>query len=225
MAALFVQMTTLGLAVAASPLPVVAMLIILLSKRAYPGSITLAVSWVLGIVVALGISLYFSATIKAPRMGTDLPAEGVFLLLLGVGLVVMGVLARRGRQQAKAGATTPTWVNSVDHLSPWGAALVGFSNATTSPKNLAVAITAGKTIAGSGVGLEWTVALSLYYVTIASLSVVIPAAVYLVGGDRSADLLNRWRDYITAHAAVVMEIILYVLGIAMSAKGLYNLLS
>jgi len=55
--------------------------------------------------------------------------------------------------------------------------------------------------------------------------VVIPVVLYFVGGESSVAMLRRWRDSVTEHAAAVMEITLLGLGIMMSLKGLYNLLT
>ncbi len=222
---LLIQVVTLALGAAASPLPVVAVLIILITKRARPGSLILAASWVVGNALLIGITIIFAGSIPEPRGGTDLWWEGAFTLLLGIGLVVMGIHSRRGRRFGPKPESPPTWVNSVDHLSPAGAGLVAFSNATTSPKNLALAIAAGRTISRSGLSASGMTSAAVLYVIVASLSVVVPVIMYFVGGDKSVTLLKRWRDSVTANAAAVMEITLLVLGIGLSVKGLYNLFS
>jgi len=222
---LFIQIVTLALGAAASPLPVVAVLIILITKRARPGSIIAALGWILGNILIIGLAVVFAGTIPEPRGGTDLWWEGTFTVLLGIGLVVMGVHARRGRLNSPRPESPPTWVSSVDHLSPMGAGLVTFSNATTSPKNLALAITAGKLISRSGLSVSAMTSATVLYVVVASLSVVVPVVLYFVGGEKSVASLKRWRDGVTEHAAAVMEITLLVLGLGLSLKGLYNLLS
>jgi len=222
---LFLQLTTLALGVAASPLPVVAVLIILITKRARPGSLVLAACWVLGNTIAIGLAVAFAGSIPEPRHGPDLWFEGLFALLLGIGLVIMWWLSRRGRRNTPEETAPPTWVSSVDNLSPAGAGFVAFANATTSPKNLALAIAAGKTISRAELPATAVGAAALFYVAVASLSIVIPVALYFVGGEKSVVVLRRWRDSVTEHAAVVMEITLLGLGVAMSLKGLYNLLT
>lgn len=223
MFSLLLRLTPLALGVAASPLPIVAVLIMLISHRARPGSITLAVSWVLGNVVAISLAVYFSAVVTSPRNGLDLGTEGVFTLLLGIGLLAMGILSRRGRRDSPDPHQPPTWVNSVDHLSPVGAGVVAFTNATTSPKNLALAISAGKFLESADVSSAGIVAGAAWYVLIASLTIVVPVVLYFVGGEQSVAILRRWRDLVTANAAAVMELTLFVLGIGLSLKGLYNL--
>jgi hypothetical protein len=221
----FLQIALLALGVAASPLPIVAILVLLLTRRARPGSIVMLIGWVLGVAVALSISIAFADTIRVPKVGTDLPWEGLFMLLLGIGLVMMGVLSRRGRFRSADPEQPPSWVNSVDNMSPLGGGAVVFLNATTSPKNLALAITAGRLIASSGVPLTETVPAVVVYVVIASLTLAIPVGLYFFGGDRSTAVLQRWKQRVTANAAAVMEITLLVIGVGMTVKGLLNLLT
>jgi hypothetical protein len=38
-------------------------------------------------------------------------------------------------------------------------------------------------------------------------------------------MLTRWRDAVTMNAAAVMEIVLFLLGMALSVKGVLNLLT
>jgi hypothetical protein len=219
------QISTLALGVAASPLPIVAVLVLLLTKRARFSSLVLLASWVIGVVIALAIAVVFAGTLRMPRAGTDLMGEGVFTLLLGIGLVTMGVISRRGRVRQEDPQATPSWVNSVDNLSPIGGAVVVFLNATTSPKNLALAITAGRMIANTGAPLAEEAVWVLLYVAIASLTIAAPVALYFFGGNTSIAILERWKRVVTTHAAAVMEITLFVLGLGMTARGLYNLLS
>ncbi len=147
------------------------------------------------------------------------------MVLLGVGLVMMGVLSRRGQVPLARSGAGPSWVNSVDNMSPLGGGFVVFLNATTSPKNLALAITAGRLISTSGIPLAETAPAVVVYVVIASLTLAVPVGLYFFGGGRSTAVLERWKQRVTANAAAVMEITLLVIGVGMTVKGLFNLLT
>jgi len=222
---LSVQVGALALGVLASPLPAVAVLVTLLTKRAKPNSLVMLVSWIVGVVLALGISVMLAGRIHLPSAGVDLPFEGLFTALLGIGVFIMGVHSRRGRFRSEDPQDPPAWVNSVDNLSPIGGAIVVFSNATTSPKNLALAISAGALLTKPGVPVVDSIVAATVYIIIASLTLVGPVALYVFGGDKSTAILQRWKDKVTENAAAVMEISLFGIGLAMTAKGLFNLLT
>lgn len=218
------QVIPLALGVAASPLPIVAIIVILLTKHARSSSLIFSAAWIVGNFVAIAFAVAFAGKVALPAEGFDLPFEGSITFLLGVGLLVMAWMSRRGRRQSGEPDTTPSWVHSVDNLSPWGGALVAFSNATTSPKNLAFALAAGAIIQTSTPRPTSVLVSELLYVAIASLTIVGPVVVYFVGGERSTEILLRWKRKITDNAAAAMELILFALGLALAARGLVNLL-
>ena len=219
------QVIPLALGVAASPLPVVAIIVILLTKRARSSSLIFSVAWIVGNFVAIAFAVAFAGRVALPAEGFDLPFEGSITFLLGVGLLVMAWLSRRGRRQSEDPNVAPSWVHSVDNLSPWGGALVAFSNATTSPKNLAFALAAGAIIQISTPRPASVFVSQLLYVAVASITIVGPVVVYFVGGERSTEILLRWKRKITDNAAAVMELILFGLGLVLAARGLVNLLA
>jgi hypothetical protein len=221
---LVVRVAVLGLGVAMSPVPVVGVLVILLGRRARLGGLAVAGAWVLGSLVAIGIAIAFAGTITPPRQGYDLPFEGMMAALLGAGMVLLAWLARRGRLRSENPHATPDWANAVDMLSPTGGALVAFTNATTSPKNLALAIVAGSAIQ-EAMTLTGGLPLAevLVYVGAASLTVVVPVVVYFAYGKRAETTLADWRRFVSARAAAILEISMLGLGIVLMFKGLYNL--
>jgi hypothetical protein len=214
-----------GLAVAASPLPIVAVLIILLTRRARMGSLIFTSAWLVGNTLAITLAIIFAGKVAPPPHGLDLPAEGAAAALLGFGLIVTAWLARRGRYRTEDPAAVPEWVNAVDGLSPLGGAVVAFSNALTSPKNLALAIATGIAIQSALHSGAERLSAGLLYVVMASLTIVTPVALYFISGGRADATLSRWKRNVTARAAAIMELTFFVLGVALALRGVYNLLS
>lgn len=223
--ALLARIVPLALGVALSPLPIVAVLVILLTRRARIGSFVFASAWMVGTACAITIAITFAGRLKPPRYGLDLSSEGLVTLLFGVGLIMTAWLSRRGRRRAENPDAAPAWVGAVDNLSPMGGALVAFSNALTSPKNLALAIAAGAFIQSATPPLGEETLAAIVYVLVASVFVVTPVVVYFVAGKKAQPILARWKSIVTARAAVSMELMLFVFGAALALKGLYNLLS
>jgi hypothetical protein len=219
------RIVVLALGVALSPLPIVAVLIILLTKRARVGSLVFSAAWVLGNATAIAVAIAFAGKIKAPGQGLDLSFEGAVTLVFGVGLIVVGWMSRRGRWRSEDPTATPKWVEAVDGLSPMGGAAVAFSNALTSPKNLALAIAAGIAIRDAVKLPAERTSAALLYVAVASFTILAPVVVYFVAGKRAEPLLERWKRNVTMRAAVIMEIGLFVFGAGLAVKGIYNLLT
>ena len=66
------QVIVAGLIVAASPLPIVAVLIILLTKRARLGSLVFAAAWLVGNALAITLSIVLAGRVKPPPSGAGL---------------------------------------------------------------------------------------------------------------------------------------------------------
>ena len=66
------QVIVAGLIVAASPLPIVAVLIILLTKRARWGSLAFAAAWLAGNAMAITLSIVLAGTGDAAAAGAGL---------------------------------------------------------------------------------------------------------------------------------------------------------
>ncbi|NTV82979.1 MAG: hypothetical protein HGA23_01590 [Bacteroidales bacterium] len=81
-------------------------------------------SWVVGNAVAIALAVAFAGKVVAPPAGFDLPWEGFFLLLLGIGLVIIAGISRRGRRRSEDPSAPPAWVGAVDDLKPIGGAFV-----------------------------------------------------------------------------------------------------
>ena len=219
------QVIPLALGVAASPLPVVAIIVILLTKRARSSSLIFSAAWIVGNFVAISFAVAFAGQGGAADGGFRPSVRGLHHVPPRYGAARDGVAVTPGTPSVgRPRCSAPSWVHSVDNLSPWGGALVAFSNATTSPKNLALALAAGAVIQVSTPRPASVLVSELLYVAVASITIVGPVVVYFVGGERSTEILLRWKQKITDNAAAAMEMILFVLGAALAVRGLVNLL-
>jgi hypothetical protein len=221
----FARILPLALGVAASPVPVAAVIILLLTKRARPNSLVFVAAWIAGNTVAITVAILFAGRITEPKVGMDFPAEGLGLALIGVMLAAAAVVSRRARMRRPDQGNPPAWLGAVDNLSSWGGAVVAFSNATTSPKNIALALSAGLVINKAAQPFASQTAEALFYVAVASTSIVIPVALFFVGGQRAVEILERWKARVTEHASGFMEIAIFVIGVGLAVRGLYNLLT
>lgn len=223
MIGLTLQIVPLALGVAASPLPIAAVLVILLGDRARIGGPAFLGWWVLANAVAIAVTTYFAGRLPEPIVGIDLMAEGAFTVILGIGLLAVAAISKRSRGRSDDPTIPPRWVRAVSNLSPVGGAFIALSNATTAPKNIALAIAAGLLIARQSGNTAEAIAAAVLYVAAASVSIAVPVALYFLKRESAEKVLARWRDIVTLHAAAAMEIVMGVVGVAMTVTGLLNL--
>jgi threonine/homoserine/homoserine lactone efflux protein len=184
----------LGLAagVAVSPLPIVAMILLLATSRGRADGLLFGVGWLVGLAVLGAVVL---ALLLALRQWRARPAEG-------------------------AEPEMPRWMASLDRLRPGGALGLGALLSAVNPKNGGLTIAAAATIAGAGLpGGEQAVVLAVF-VLIGSLGVLAPLVVYLVAGENAARTLDTWRTWAATHNAAVMAVLFLIFGFTLVGDGI-----
>jgi threonine/homoserine/homoserine lactone efflux protein len=212
------DLVVLGLAVAASPFPVIPAILLLFAPGAPRGSLGFLAGWVLGIAVATGA---FALLAGAVELLDEPPVWASWArVVLGTLLVIVGVeqwLTRRRRTD------TPAWMRSLDSLEPRGALRLGFLLSAANPKILMLAAGAGLAIGSAGLGVAAAVATVAAFTAIAASTVALPLVLYATLGDRILEPLGAVRDWLQLHNATVMSIVITAIGLALLAKGVGGL--
>jgi len=132
----------LAVGVAVSPIPIIAAILMLLSKRAGSTSVGFALGWILGIVVATVIFVLLSSKLGDSE-GDPSATVSWIKLALGVLLLAFGVKQWRGRGGEHE---TPKWMHAIDDMTAVKGLGLGFALAAINPKNLMMCIAAGISI-------------------------------------------------------------------------------
>ncbi|MFD7433345.1 GAP family protein [Streptomyces sp. NPDC059861] len=215
----------LGLAagVAVSPLPVVAIILVLATPRGRPNGLLFAVGWMLGLsalgaaVLAIGGSSG-AATNKQPATWV-----GILQLVLGAALLVFAARLWRKRPTDAAEARLPKWMAAIDRLAPVKVFGLGLALSAANLKNAPLTIAAGASISSSGLPPGQQIATLAVFVVIASLGIVVPLGVLLLMGERATGLLGSWKDWAARHNIAVMAVLFFVFGLKLLGDGIGNL--
>ena len=210
-----------ALAIALSPIPIVAVVVVLGGPHARKSGPAFALGWIAGLVTltaALTVLLGGDADDDA---GGPLDA---LLAVVGAVLLVLAALQWRSRPRAGEPPKTPSWMAGVDGLPPPKSALLGASLSTVNPKNLALVLSGAASIAQAGLGRAGAALAVGAFSAIASLSVVGAVALYLLAPERAAGPLGAVRRFMVSRGAVVLAAILLALGLKFLADGLGGLL-
>lgn len=214
------QSITYAVGVAISPLPIVAVIVMLLSRRAVANSVAFALGWVVGVAGVLTVTIVASGAIgtgpeNAPSHGTS-----TVKLVLGVALIVMA--ARRWRRRPKEGepVTRPRWLSVAESMTPLRAAGVALALAAVNPKNLILLIAGGLAIAAAPASTGGTAVGAAVFVLIAVSTVVVPVVLSWALGDRARHRLEAAQVWLEANNAAIMSVLLLVIGVDLLGKGL-----
>jgi threonine/homoserine/homoserine lactone efflux protein len=211
----------IGLAII--PIPIIAVILMLLSERAGANSTAFLGGWVVGVAGASVVLLVLSSQSDTGSTGAPSTRSSVIKLILGALLVLLAARSFKKRPRAGEQAELPKWLESIDSFTPTKAAGLGVVLSAANPKNLL--LIAGAMVAVSqyklAVGEEAIVV--LVFVLIASITVAAPVIIYRVGGAKAQRLLEEMKTWLGQNSAVVMAVLLLVIGVVLIGKGIGGL--
>lgn len=217
------QMLASAVGVAISPLPLIAVVLMLATPRGHTNGTAFTVGWALALAV-VAIAVVAAGSGADARTGAT-PATWVEMVKLVVGVLFVLLAGKqwRGRPHPGDEAETPGWMRQIDAFSPAKAAGLAVLLSAGNPKNLVLTVGAAVAIASSSAGIAGkTVAVALF-VVIASLCTLVPLSVYTIGGEKATHILDSWKVWMAAHNAAIMTTLLFVLGVKYVGDALTGL--
>jgi threonine/homoserine/homoserine lactone efflux protein len=210
----------LALGVAISPIPIIAVILILFSSRARANGPAFLLGWIVGLsLVCLVVSLVASSL----DVGTDSSANdgaSTLKVVLGV-LLILGAIRRwRSRPAKGAEVEMPKWMAAIDSITPVKAAGLGVLLSAVNPKNLLLSVAAAATVAQANLSTSDTVITLAVFVGLASLTIAVPVVFYLVGGEKAKATLDGWKAWLSDNNAAVMAVLFLVFGVVLLSQGL-----
>jgi threonine/homoserine/homoserine lactone efflux protein len=206
------QMLPTAVGIAISPLPIVAVVLMLVTPRGRVNGVAFVLGWIAGLAVVGAIVLAVAGGADASDDGQ--PATWVSVLELVLGLAALLLGARQFRARPRAGETpeSPKWMQALDTLTPAKAAGGGVLLSALNPKNLLLAVAGAATIAQTGIdGGEEAIAYAIF-VVVATIGVALPVVLAIALGERSRELLDDLKDWLAAHNAAIMTVLMVVIG-------------
>jgi hypothetical protein len=218
------QIFPLAIGVALSPLPIVAVILMLFSKNARSASIGFLIGWILGMTIVGTIVVLIADPTQQATGGSSSPVGAIVHIVLG--FVFFFLAYRDWKKRPKSGeqAEMPKWMQGIDSMTAGKAVGMGALLSGVNPKNLVLTMSAGIAIAGAGLNSTQSIVALAVFIVIASISVAAPVIINLVLGDKAAPTLNSWKTWLVQNNAVVMMVLLIVFGAVMFGKGLGVLL-
>lgn len=212
------EVMLLGLAVAASPFPIIPAILLLFTPRARATSLGFLAGWVLGIVVGTGLFIALATAIE--KLDEPPTWASWTRMVLGVLLLVLGVLRWRNR---RAQQEIPAWMQSIDSISPAKALRLGVLLSAANPKVLLLAGAAGLAIGSAQLNAAGIVLATAAFTVVASSTVALPVLLYAVVGDRILVPLAGLRTWLQENNAAVMSVVITVIGAVLLVKGIGGL--
>jgi threonine/homoserine/homoserine lactone efflux protein len=217
------QVLSLGVGVALSPVPIIAVVLMLGTPRGRVNGPAFLLGWVLGLAVVGAIVLVAAGGAGANEDAEPATWVDVLKIVLGVLLALVAVRQWRGRPRAGAEGELPKWMRTIDAFTPGRSLAVAAALSGVNPKNLLLTVAAAAAIAQTGVdGGEQAVAFGVF-ILVGTLGPGIPVAVYFTLGDRARRMLDDLKAWMSAHNAAIMAVLCLVIGAKLIGDGVSGL--
>ena len=210
----------LAIGVAISPIPIIAIILMLLSKRAATNSASFLLGWFIGIAVVLSIVVAVSGT--ATLTTSSGPATGVswIKVVLGVLLLLVGLRDWGKRPKGGEEATLPKWLTTVESITPPKAGGLGILLSAVNPKNLLLLVGGGVAIAQGATTTGDKAVAMIVFIVIAVSTVALPVILTLTMGQRARAILDSLNCWLKTNNATVMAVLMLVIGFVLIGKGI-----
>ena len=219
------DMVPAALAVALSPFPIIAIVIVLSTPRARTNGPLFALGWVLGLVAVSTVVVLLLGNVGDDSDSDASTIVSVLRVVLGAGLLLLAAKQWSKRPRKGEEPTQPPWMASVETATPGRTLVLGLALAGANPKNLALTLAASASISRAGLDPTGTVIALAVFVAIGSFTVLGAVIYYLLAGDRATAPLAKVKQFMLRHNNVIMMVILLALGFTILTEGIVGLRS
>jgi threonine/homoserine/homoserine lactone efflux protein len=212
------QVLVLAVGVAVSPLPIIAVVLLLVTPRARSNGPAFVLGCLLGLAAVGAIVLLLAP--DASDEGEPATWVGIAKLVLGAALLLLALQQWRGRPRQGEEAPAPGWMSTMDDFTAPKALGAGVVLSGANPKNLVLAVAAAASIAQTGIpGSEQAIAYGVFSL-LGCVGVAVPVAVYFALGERAGPVLHRLKAWMARHSAVIMALVLILIGVKLAGDAL-----
>lgn len=208
------QVIPLGIAVAFSPLPIIAVVLLLAAPTGRRHAFAFAAGGLVAVVVIGAVAVLALGAAGADEGSGGGPSTGVSIARLVLGILLLRVALRQWRARPQPGADPelPAWMQKADTLSAPRSAGMGVLLCGVNPKNLILILAAAATIAATGASTADQAAALAVFVALAMLGVGLPIAASVLLGDRATATLDDVRAWMVRENSTIIAVIALLIG-------------
>jgi threonine/homoserine/homoserine lactone efflux protein len=217
------QLLPFAIGIAISPIPIIAAILMLLSRQAGKTSTAFLIGWIAGIVVVTVVVLLLVGEAGNTDDGKPSTLSSIIKLVLGVLLLLLALRQWRARPKEGETGKMPKWMDAIESFTFGKALGLGFLLSGINPKNLLMCLAAGTTIGAAHLSAGEDIVVVAVFTVLAASTVAVPVIGFLAARSRVEAPLNDLRGWLTQNNAVVMGILMLVIGVDILGKGISGL--
>ena len=213
----FTELLPLAAVIAISPVPILAVIMMLLTDRERANPLAFLAGWVCVLTVIVSAALL--SGIDSISTTPSEPIAVVFIVV-GVGLIALAVHEWRLRPKHGEPHRIEPWMKFRHTVTPPRAFVLGIALVVIAVKDLLSAVQAGAIIHGDSLPALQSVVAVIFFVVVASSLIIIPIAVAAAFGERALPTLHRWRHWLERHGRLVLACLFTLIALLLLLQGI-----
>jgi len=205
------QLIPAAMGIIISPLPIAAIIAIVLSPRAkVNGAAFAAASVLVTFVFTVITALTTTGVSSAGGSG-----KNVIVLVIGIVLslafLTLAIVSWRSRPPAGTEAKAPGWLSAIDSMSAVKTFGLGVVMGVTNGKNLPLEIKSGAHIGAAHLSTDAVIGISALFAVAGGLALILATVLAATGSPAITRALGRMKTELIAHNAVIMAAVFAML--------------
>ena len=207
----------IGLAITLEPFPLTAFVLILSADRGTRKGLAFILGWLACLVVVIAAVVLLTG--GEPPQPKTAPSNAVLAIKLALGVVLILIAVRQRRRMGRP-RKPPAWMAGLDRLAPWSAAGLA---AFLQPWTLVAAGAA--TVAQATLATAGNYLALLLFCLLATFSFLYLEVYAAFAPAAASGRLERLRAWLDAHQEQVIIVVSLLLGLWLTGKSIYLLVS
>lgn len=208
----------IALGIAASPWPIIALMILLLTPKSVSNSYAFLLGWFVGL---MGVGLI---VLHSPGLSSDSgePSQlmGWIRLSLGAIFLIFSSLLVRDMIQNKDRPDIPKWIKKVDSYGFLQSLAIGFFLSGLNFKNASMVVTGAAIIGSSGITDQQEFFALLIFCLISSAGVLLPHVIFVLFQENAERIFGKLKFWLLKNRVLILLLILVVFGGISLYKGI-----
>lgn len=206
-----------------SPLPVVAVVAILLAPRGRTSAPVYTATFTVVSIAVIALGAVGAAGASAQNGPDSRIVSLVMAVLLTIGFSVFAIASWVSRPKHGAPAVAPKWLAAIDGVTPLSAGGLGLVMAVANTKNIPLELKAGAIIGEAHQSLIAAAGICVAVAVAGSLLLILPALLQLTGSARVETALVSLKSELITHNAAMMTVLFAILAANEAAQVIHRL--
>lgn len=202
-----------------SPIPIIAVILVLATKEADKNGRVFAVGWLIGLsILVLVATLLLSVVDFYGKDNVTL----ISWIRIGLGMGLLALAAKKWVHRPKSGRepTLPKWMATIDQITPRKSMTLGVTLGGVNPKNIAFTLVAVTSLVQAEMSRQSQVVWTVLFVVLSSLVLVGLVVVHTVATEQSTPALARIKTFMMKNNSIIMAILFSIFGVMLIQKGI-----